>query len=85
MASTRKTLELQSKVDPPRFYLLVLGYALQGETEKAFYWIGQAFENRVGWIPFVGTDPGLDGLRADPRFHALLRRLGVQGQVAPVS
>jgi tetratricopeptide (TPR) repeat protein len=75
-----KALEHRANIDPPRFYQLTLGYALQGETDKAFYWIGQAFENRLGWVPFIGADPGLDGLRRDARFQTLLKRLRVANQ-----
>ncbi len=79
-----KTLERLARVEPPRFYLLVLGYAVLGETERAIYWLEQAVENHLGWVPFIGVDPGLDGLRKDGRFQTLLRRLGVQNQGVPV-
>lgn len=52
-------------------------HAQMGDLDAAFAWLGRVTE----WGPVVllplGSDPELDGLRADPRYPALRHRLGL--------
>ena len=48
-----------------------------GDKEEAFLWLEKAVDGRPEWIPFLKVDPTLDPLRPDPRFSALLRRMGL--------
>lgn len=57
-------------------YDIAVIYAGLGETEQAFTWLYKAIEQRPFWLCWLKLDPRLDGLRADPRFHNLLRRVG---------
>ncbi len=53
-------------------------YALAGEKDKAFEWLGKAYEEREGQsITLLKCDPFFKSLRGDPRFSDLLRRLGL--------
>jgi TolB-like protein/tetratricopeptide (TPR) repeat protein len=48
-------------------------YTGLGDREQAFLWLGKAVDQRdVALFPIA--DPVYDGLRGDPRFHALLER-----------
>jgi TolB-like protein/Tfp pilus assembly protein PilF len=49
-----------------------------GERDQAIYWLERACEERDSHLPFLQVDPRLASLRADPRFKALLKRLGLQ-------
>ena len=52
-------------------------YAGLGDREQALAWLERAFEDRSGWLAWwLKVDPRFDTLRADPRFHNLLRRIG---------
>jgi TolB-like protein/Flp pilus assembly protein TadD/predicted Ser/Thr protein kinase len=49
-----------------------------GEKDKAFEWFEKAYQSRDLWLPQMAVDPLWDGLRADPRFLALLKRMGLR-------
>ena len=48
-----------------------------GETEQAFGWLEKAYAERSGWLTYLQVEPRLDRLRSDPRFRALVRRVGL--------
>ncbi|MCI0405544.1 MAG: tetratricopeptide repeat protein, partial [candidate division Zixibacteria bacterium] len=53
-------------------------YAGLGDKDKAFDWLEKAFEERSQALVFLKVDPHVDPLRADPRFTALLRKVGLE-------
>jgi Flp pilus assembly protein TadD len=57
---------------------LAIMYLGLGETERAFHWLNAACDLRHGLIYFViKTDPRFDQIRSDPRFQAVLERMGL--------
>jgi tetratricopeptide (TPR) repeat protein len=52
-------------------------YAGSGDIDRAFRWLGEAFEERSIAIVKLGAQPDWDPLRSDPRFQDLLRRVGL--------
>jgi tetratricopeptide (TPR) repeat protein len=52
-------------------------YAWRGETDKAFQWLDRAVELHDASFMYLEFDPLLAGLRADPRFAALLAKLNL--------
>ncbi|MCL5742658.1 MAG: tetratricopeptide repeat protein, partial [Acidobacteria bacterium] len=58
---------------PP--YEVALVYAVLGDRDEAFRWLSRAEAERAPWLTFIRSDPRADGLRGDPRYNALLRRL----------
>jgi DNA-binding winged helix-turn-helix (wHTH) protein/tetratricopeptide (TPR) repeat protein len=51
-------------------------YVRLGRKEQAFSWLGKAAGERNVYALLMSSDPFYDGLRADPRFEDLLRRVG---------
>jgi serine/threonine protein kinase len=52
-------------------------YAQLGDKDQAFSWLEKAADERSPWVTFIKGDPAFDGLRSDPRFTALLKRIGL--------
>jgi hypothetical protein len=52
-------------------------YALRGEQNKAFDWLDRAVLQRDPGIVNVKTDPMFAGLRGDPRYKAVLRKMNL--------
>jgi TolB-like protein/Tfp pilus assembly protein PilF len=52
-------------------------YALAGDTEAAFAWLERAVGRRDAAAAWVKTNNGYRSLHADPRWPALLRRVGL--------
>jgi TolB-like protein/predicted Zn-dependent protease len=53
-------------------------YALAGQTDKAFALLDQGYEQREGqYLTLLKTDAEYKNLRGDPRFSALLRKIGL--------
>lgn len=48
-----------------------------GRTGEALDWLEKAYDERYPWLPLAKADPVFDVLRAEPRFHLLLRRIGL--------
>lgn len=57
-------------------YEIALVYAGLKENDQAFEWLERAFDVRDKGLTYLIVDPCLDPLRADPRFDALLQRVG---------
>jgi len=49
-----------------------------GHIDEAFDWLAKAEAERSYYIPWLKLDPELDPLRADPRFAALLKKVGME-------
>jgi DNA-binding winged helix-turn-helix (wHTH) protein/TolB-like protein/Flp pilus assembly protein TadD len=52
-------------------------YAGLGEKGRAFEWLHKGYEDRSDHLLILGVDPSFDGVRSDPRFTDLLRRIGL--------
>lgn len=57
---------------------LALVYAALGENDNAFHWLGKSHERREESLLNLNVDPKVDRLRADPRFAAMLKKIGIE-------
>jgi TolB-like protein/Tfp pilus assembly protein PilF len=58
------------------FYVAIV-YAGLHENSQALDWLEKAYADRSNAIIFLKVDPELDGLRSEPRFQDLLRKLAL--------
>jgi TolB-like protein/Tfp pilus assembly protein PilF len=61
----------------PSLYVALIYIGL-GEKDEAFAWLDKAYAERCDFLVYLPTDPMADPLRSDPRFLALLGRLGLK-------
>ena len=52
-------------------------YTHSGETALALDHLEKAFAQRSNWLAYLAVDPIFDGLRTEPRFQELARRVGL--------
>ncbi|MGE5236000.1 MAG: tetratricopeptide repeat protein [Acidobacteriota bacterium] len=48
------------------------------DRDRAFVWLDRAREERSGLLGSLRADPAFDPIRSDPRFPALLKRVGLE-------
>ncbi len=48
-----------------------------GNKDEAFRWLDQAYREKWSRLPWIKIDPEYDSLRGDPRFSALIGRMGL--------
>ncbi|HEX5764113.1 MAG TPA: hypothetical protein VFY27_00990 [Woeseiaceae bacterium] len=66
-----------SRIFSPCTYDISTIYAALGDVDETFSWLERALEERsqlIGWLPW---DPVFDGIRSDPRYDNLVRRLNL--------
>jgi tetratricopeptide (TPR) repeat protein len=59
------------------FYQLATIYAVLAEKDEAFRLLEKAYEQRSASMPYLAIDPFWYGMRSDPRYTDLLRRMGL--------
>ena len=68
-------LGAESKTQYVSPYYFAIVYAGLGENETAMDWLDKAFADRSNGLVFLQVEPELDGLRSNPRFIALRKKL----------
>jgi adenylate cyclase len=74
------TLKQKAKLEPVTASDFARVYLGLGDKDQALYWLEKTYEERSGvWI-FVWARhwPFFDGLRAEPRFKELLKKIGLE-------
>jgi len=60
------------------YYQVAMVHAYRGEVDAAFDALNEAYEKRDSGITLLLGDPYLDNIRDDPRFEAMVERLGIR-------
>jgi TolB-like protein/predicted Ser/Thr protein kinase len=68
-------LKQQSKREYISPYSIALVYVGLGDNNEALAWLQKALDDHDGLMDVLKVEPGLDPLRSEPRFQALLRRM----------
>ena len=60
---------------PPSAF--ITPYLALGEYDQVFFWCDEASKEKSGILQWIKVVPSFDPVRGDPRFRALLRRVGL--------
>lgn len=71
-------LEKRAETNPVDPYTLANLYVRLGMKDEAFPWLEKAFEQHDLSLIQFKIEPIYDGLRGDPRYDALVRKIGLQ-------
>jgi TolB-like protein/DNA-binding winged helix-turn-helix (wHTH) protein/tetratricopeptide (TPR) repeat protein len=69
-----KQLARHGYVSPLEFAFV---YARLGQKDEAFRWLDKAYDDHVPWLVRIHQHSELDPLRGDPRYRALVKRIGL--------
>ena len=64
----------QKYVSPTHLATVCMGL---GKKEQAIAWLERAYQQRSLWLNSIAVDFRFDSLRSDPRFTALLKKIGL--------
>ncbi len=56
-------------------YHIATVYVGLQKKDEAFQWLERAYQGRDEWLLYLKIDQRLDGLRSDPRFQNLMRKM----------
>jgi len=68
-----KQLSRTEYIDPAAFVGI---YVRFGDKDQAFAWLEKGYEERTG-MTSLKVNPIFDSIRSDPRFHDLMRKVGL--------
>ena len=76
----KQLVELQED-QSKRHYLdpasIALNYAAMGEKQQALTWLEKAAAEKSAFVNYLLAEPRFDSLRSEPRYAALLKRMGL--------
>ncbi len=56
---------------------IALIYADLGDRDEALDWLERAYDEHFGFLIYVKVEPGFYPLHGEPRFQALLKKMGL--------
>jgi serine/threonine protein kinase/Tfp pilus assembly protein PilF len=65
------------KPGDPLSHFIAAAHARLGEKDAAFEWLEKAFQEHESFLVYFKVHPLFEGLRGDPRFDALVKRIGI--------
>ncbi|MEO8500445.1 MAG: hypothetical protein ABI565_05985, partial [Vicinamibacteria bacterium] len=71
--------ELIEKYAEGNAFQVATVYGIRGEADSAFEWLERAYAQRDGGLTEMRSEPGLRSLVDDPRWGALLTKVGLEG------
>jgi hypothetical protein len=62
-------------------YEIATAYVSLGDADTAYRWFRKGVEERADCMAWLGVEPWVESFRADPRYPALLRDVGLDPSV----
>ena len=70
-------LERSKQTYVPPYCPAIIYFAL-GEKDQGFIWLERGYEKRDKRLPFLQLDPVFESISSDPRYLALLKKMGLE-------
>ena len=48
-----------------------------GDKNQTLHWLERAYEDHSNWMAWLAVDPRFDGIRKEPRYQNVVRRMGL--------
>jgi len=77
LAKLRELVKTSERQDYSYAYFLGWTLVRLGELDEAFVWLNRSADLKHPGIAVLRVDPMFDGVRSDPRFEQLMKRVGV--------
>ena len=72
------TLFVVNKVEPVSPFFFALVYAGLNDKENALQWLEKSYEEKSGSVRYLKMEPRLENLRKEPRYTALMKKIGLE-------
>jgi hypothetical protein len=85
-AAERDTEELRRRMPEAEAHYLEMGFSaymvasacfLLGDNDRGFEWLERSYATKEADVTEIKNDQNLDGVRTDPRYLDLVKRLGL--------
>ena len=79
-AAINRILELELQLSKRRYEdpgTIASYYAILGKKDEAFAWLDKAYAEKSNSLAYIKVIPQFDGLQTDPRYAALLKKMGL--------
>ena len=53
-------------------------YAMLGDKDETMKYLEESYRTRAPWLIMVQNEPAFEFLHSDPRYHALVKKIGLQ-------
>ena len=70
-------IEIMKKLNPVPTYYVAWTYLGLGEIDRTFEWLEKGYQERDTILPYINSFTEWDSIRSDPRFKALLKKMGL--------
>ncbi len=77
MRRLNQMYEEEAREDRMASATLAINYSKLGDKEKALYWLERAYESHTRDLIYLNVMPEYDPIRNDPRFQAVVRKIGL--------
>jgi TolB-like protein/DNA-binding winged helix-turn-helix (wHTH) protein len=72
-----RKMMVETKTGARRPYDVAHVATMKGDRSLALDWLEKSYQHHDYWMLYINVDPEYDWLRSDPRFQAIIHRLGV--------
>lgn len=72
------TLSVVNKEEPVSPFFIALVYAGLNDKEKALDWLENSYKEKSGSVRYLKMEPRLQNLRNEPRYAALMKKIGLE-------